>query len=120
MILALSIRQPWAGRIVSGRKDVENRTWTTTYRGPVLIHAGKQPDREEDGPYGELGGIVGVAELVDVVTESASPWFSGPFGFVLRNARPLPFTPCRGALGFFLPRGLDGAPLLQHLQEDRT
>jgi hypothetical protein len=25
----------------------------------------------------------------------------GSFGFVLRNAKPLPFTPMRGMLGFF-------------------
>lgn len=38
---ALSIRQPWAWWIVNGPKRVENRTWATKYRGPVLIHAGK-------------------------------------------------------------------------------
>ena len=37
---ALSIRQPWAELIVAGLKDIENRTWRTDYRGPVLIHAG--------------------------------------------------------------------------------
>jgi hypothetical protein len=35
----LSVRQPWAALIVSGHKDIENRTWSTRYRGPVLIHA---------------------------------------------------------------------------------
>jgi hypothetical protein len=37
----LSIRQPWAGLIVAGIKDIENRSWSTSYRGPILIHAGK-------------------------------------------------------------------------------
>ncbi|WP_245839042.1 ASCH domain-containing protein [Yersinia kristensenii] len=36
---ALSIRQPWAWLIVNGYKDIENRTWNTKCRGPVLIHA---------------------------------------------------------------------------------
>ena len=129
--VALSIRQPWAWLIVNGHKDVENRTWRTNFRGPVLIHAGKAVDRaaHEDwywgahpatGEYGgdwvdkvrppeggfDLGGIVGVAEVVDCVSSSGSPWFCGPFGFVLRNARPLPFTPLKGALGFFkVPEG---------------
>jgi ASCH domain len=40
----ISIRQPWAGLIVSGLKDVENRTWPTRYRGPILIHASQRPD----------------------------------------------------------------------------
>ena len=35
----LSIRQPWAWAIVSGRKPVENRSWATPYRGRIAIHA---------------------------------------------------------------------------------
>ena len=31
--------QPWAWMVASGDKDVENRTWTTSYRGPFLVHA---------------------------------------------------------------------------------
>lgn len=38
---ALTIWQPWAWLIVTGTKPVENRTWATDYRGPMLIHAGK-------------------------------------------------------------------------------
>ena len=45
----LSIRQPWAWAIVNGWKPVENRTWYSNYRGPLLIHAGK---REEHGDIG--------------------------------------------------------------------
>ncbi|MBX9757229.1 MAG: ASCH domain-containing protein [Beijerinckiaceae bacterium] len=121
--LALSIRQPWAWAIVHAGKDIENRTWSTRYRGPVFIHAGVA----FDGPKAEAledaqkwalsagvdipwslddlprGGIVGVAEIVDCVTSSRSPWFMGQYGFVLRNARPIDFIPCKGALGFFRP-----------------
>lgn len=43
---ALSIMQPWASMIVLGYKPVENRTWKTSYRGPLLIHAGKRFDYE--------------------------------------------------------------------------
>lgn len=125
---ALSIRQPWAWLIANGHKAIENRRWGTDYRGPVLIHAGKQMTnaeyheavdfvesisiaREEAGlgaiqvpPYQlsfQLGGIVGVADITDCVQNSDSPWFCGPFGFVLARARPLPFKPLRGALGLF-------------------
>lgn len=118
--VALSIRQPWSFFIVHGFKDVENRTWRTSFRGRVLIHAGSKHDRlDEDGeefirealgrPYprklnenhAPMGGIVGVAEIVDCVDFVDSPWFGGPFGFVLRNAKPLPFVPLPGKLGFF-------------------
>jgi hypothetical protein len=36
----LTVRQPWASLIVTGAKDVENRSWPTSYRGTLLIHAG--------------------------------------------------------------------------------
>ena len=42
--IALSVRQPWAWAIVNGFKDVENRSWATAYRGPLLLHAGQQFD----------------------------------------------------------------------------
>lgn len=46
---ALTVKQPWAGAIALGAvhpggKDVENRHWSTGYRGPLLIHAGKAVD----------------------------------------------------------------------------
>ncbi len=116
-IKALSIKQPWAHLIVSGKKDIENRSWATNYRGRVLIHASKGMTHDdydsclalcdvlqvEIPPMENLerGGIVGEATLVDCVTESKSPWFFGEYGFVLANAKPLPFVPYRGALGFF-------------------
>lgn len=43
------------------------------------------------------------ARIVDCVRDSASRWFCGPFGFVLADATPLPFMPCKGQLGFFTP-----------------
>ena len=47
------------------------------------------------------GGIVAVAEIIDCVEPHTSPWFVGRYGFVLRNACPLPFMPLKGQLGFF-------------------
>lgn len=122
MILpALSVRQPWTWGIVHAGKDIENRTWWTSRRGRILLHAGKVLDgrREDaldscyewaaqagiDAPRSlddlPLGGIVGSVEIVDCVTHSESRWFFGPYGLVLRDPRPLPFFPCKGQLGFF-------------------
>ncbi|AJF08222.1 ASCH domain-containing protein [Geoalkalibacter subterraneus] len=124
---AISIRQPWAWLILNGGKDIENRTWPTRFRGKVLIHAAKGVTRDEwrdawswvrhvcpeawekgcreiNAGTIERGGIIGVAEVVDSVTHSDSRWFVGPHGFVLRNVEPLPFYPCKGALGFFKPK----------------
>lgn len=38
---ALTILQPWASLIQIGAKKIETRSWTSTYRGPLAIHAGK-------------------------------------------------------------------------------
>jgi hypothetical protein len=126
-MMAISVRQPWAYWIVHGFKDVENRTWKHGYRGEVLIHAAagltaKEYDaavafvwrlkglargvpipRFEELPR---GGIVGVARVTGCTTYSPSPWFTGPVGFVLAEAYPLPFRPSRGALGFYVFEGL--------------
>lgn len=108
---ALSVQQPWAWAIIHNRKDIENRTWKTSFRGTVAIHASLklQPDAEMPArrrtPRPDellLGYIIGVAELVDVVEESDSIWFGGPYGFLLKNPRPLakPIA-CKGKLGLW-------------------
>lgn len=99
---AITIRQPWAQLIVDGRKDVENRTWSTRYRGEILIHAAapshgdvktmadcqfwmakKGLGRPPAIKLGQRGAVLGVARLVDCVSASSSPWYIGPHGFVL-------------------------------------
>lgn len=76
--MALSIRQPWASFILNGNKDVELRTWRTSYRGPLAIHASASLDRdtvrrmaeqftaEERERLFPLGGFLGAVELLDV------------------------------------------------------
>lgn len=38
---ALTLHQPWASLVAVGVKTIETRGWSTTYRGPLLIHAAK-------------------------------------------------------------------------------
>lgn len=119
----LSIHQPWAWAIFDPKasKSIENRTWPTRYRGPLLIHASKSRasyDREKlfdwRGVYGVemppweslvTGAIIGVADLVDCVPIGQvrpTPWTEGPWCWVLENpqtfAEPIPF---RGMQGLF-------------------
>ena len=35
----LSVRQPWASLLVSGLKDIENRTWAPNFKACIMIHA---------------------------------------------------------------------------------
>ncbi|MHB1844897.1 MAG: ASCH domain-containing protein [Deltaproteobacteria bacterium] len=46
---ALSVQQPWANMIASGEKTIETRTWTTAYRGPLLIVSSREPKIEPVG-----------------------------------------------------------------------
>jgi len=49
----------------------------------------------------QRGGVVGRAQLYDVVTDHGSLWFAGRVCLVLRNVKAVPFVPLKGALGFF-------------------
>jgi hypothetical protein len=41
---ALTLHQPWASLIAVAAKLYETRSWATSYRGPIAIHAGKNTD----------------------------------------------------------------------------
>ena len=38
---AISLWQPWASLVATGAKQWETRSWATSYRGPLAIHAAK-------------------------------------------------------------------------------
>jgi hypothetical protein len=124
-VRAITIKQPWASLIIEGGKDIENRTRRTHVRGWVLVHAGQKQDDpamvrewgievdcftldnahalnavlDRENPY--LGGIIGAMHLADCVEHHSSPWFGGPFGYVIDRVVKLPFLPCRGMQGWF-------------------
>ncbi len=121
---ALSLRQPWASLVVAGLKDVENRRWRTTYRGPILIHAART---EESGaalaplPEGALrwlreraengtlprGALLGHVRLIDIVqdADAFSPWAmpgAEIWHWLLAHAVAFPEpVPWRGLPGLF-------------------
>ena len=78
--MGLTLRRPWASLLLvpetlSG-KTIENRTWSTDYRGPVLIYAGTRVDDAGVAAAKRAGldaewhtrqqGWLGAAVLVDV------------------------------------------------------
>ncbi len=99
--VALSLRQPWAWAVVHAGKNIENRTWSTKFRGEFFIHAAKgmNAGEFEEASYFigdakgwhwstlatripgakalERGGIIGKARLVDVIPQCAPPEFAG-------------------------------------------
>lgn len=62
---ALSVRQPWAYLIASGKKTVECRSWRTNYRGPLLICASGRAVIY-NGERLEAGSALAIVELVDI------------------------------------------------------
>lgn len=90
----ITVRQPWAWAIAKGHKDVENRSWATSYRGPLAIHSAKKwdsqagyavrfvrdtaraqgadlPERLADElPWSDTGLILAVVDLESICTAS--------------------------------------------------
>lgn len=69
----LTLKQPWATVIASGIKNYEFRSWKTSYRGPLLIHAGLGIDKEAIKRFEKLGfdypkaAIICLVELQDCI-----------------------------------------------------
>ncbi|MCP4248068.1 MAG: ASCH domain-containing protein [bacterium] len=128
---ALSVNQPWAWLIIHGGKWIENRTWSTTYRGPLAIHAGRSrrwlddwylPDgtgrdcglrnadcgltlpRRDDLIF---GAVIGLVDLVDCLPSdhprvTGDRWNDGAgWCWVLSNPRPIEPVTCRGRQRLF-------------------
>jgi hypothetical protein len=120
---AITVRQPWAHAIIFMGKTVENRSWSTSYRGPLLIHAGKAYDREawhdaldarrsHDGfdanlPRGVILGVVRLAGVhgSDDCTGRCTSWsIRDQYHWELVNPRAFPEPiPAKGALGLWTP-----------------
>lgn len=116
---ALTIRAPWAWAIAQGWKRVENRSWSTKFRGRIAIHAAvsKESDADAAATFAALGiepptefvrgAIIGTVELVDVLPLDEflrrfgddrfdCGFARGPLCWVLREPRLCVPTPCSG------------------------
>ena len=117
----LSISQPFADLVISGKKNIELRNWNTNFRGEFLIHAPfkvkiDDAKRLKIGKKFVTGAIVGKAQLYDVKKynstkeikldqkfhHSTKEFQTKTFGFLLNNAKSLRIPiPWKGQLGFF-------------------
>ena len=76
---AISLLQPWATLVVLGIKTIETRSWRTSYRGRILIHASQgkagnifaaEPPFKKYIPNFKtlpFGAIIGEATITDVI-----------------------------------------------------
>ena len=117
----LSVSQPFADLIVSGKKTIELRKWNTNFRGEFLVHSPlkirtSDCKRLKISKKPITGAIIGKAEIVDVKEYNSklevkadfkkhlasTDFFNRKYGFVLKNPKlfriPIPY---KGKLGFF-------------------
>jgi hypothetical protein len=115
-IKAIVVKNPDAALIRAGRKTVETRTWSTNYRGALLIVAAKTDNLERMARYGRSapeedffrGRAVAIVYLANCtamneVHESAAYVSSRPglYAWTLTDTMKIrPFV-VRGRLGFF-------------------
>lgn len=118
----LTIKEPWVTAIFRYGKDIENRSWTTNYRGRLLIHTAKtKPTNEEQKAFFDIcertgiknaafnlsncGLIIGSVELfsIDKFKHFDSFWaMDGQYHWKLIN--PILFDnpiPAKGQLGLW-------------------
>jgi hypothetical protein len=68
----LSLKQPYAELLISGKKIIELRNWNTSFRGKFLVHASKNIDTDRSEALGidhnklTRGAIIGSAVLYNV------------------------------------------------------
>lgn len=86
---ALSVRQPFAEQIISGKKKIEYRSKVTNIRGRVYIYASKTPKLEaygkmkvEPGTF-PVGVLIGTVEIVDCKESQ------GEYHWILANPKRL-------------------------------
>ncbi len=99
---AISIKEPWASLIRSGEKPIETRTWSTKYRGKLLLCCSKNPKSELSGMAFAIVTLHNVRDM-----KEADEWlahckvYPRAKSWVLKNIRPIKPFPVKGKLGLF-------------------
>lgn len=118
---AISIKQPWTWLIATERKAIETRTWSTQYRGDLLICSSKKPTNDISvrkdfqtrfGAWAMMqlrcGVALCIAELVDCrpmvpedVPAAMCDFNEGAYSWVLAEIRKIEPFEVKGKLGLF-------------------
>ncbi len=121
ILKCLSVSQPFAELIISGKKIIELRKWNTNFRGAFFIHAPIKIRRDDCKRLKinqklVTGVIIGKAELYEVkkynsIMEikadqkfhlASKSLHDRTYGFMLKNAKSFRIPiPCKGQLGYF-------------------
>jgi hypothetical protein len=129
---AITIKQPWASLIMSGKKTIELRTWFVFPGVTLAVHAGATWDKRGDHHAGILefpkSAIIGSVEVTRY--EIATPGMHAETGLTLKqhigllakyqhegkrlyawhlqNPTPCEPIPCAGKLGLWHTSALGG------------
>ncbi|MEU4118939.1 hypothetical protein AB0F71_31155 [Kitasatospora sp. NPDC028055] len=115
---ALTIRQPWLAAILTGDKAIENRSWPTRHRGPVVPHAARTLARDGQAdplvravlarpgaPALTTGALVATAYITDCHRDTGCcrPWgLPGQWHWTLTDVQALADPiPAAGRLGLW-------------------
>jgi ASCH domain. len=135
MSKVLTIKEPFASLIAEEIKHVETRSWRTSYRGEIYIHAGKAKVNLKDKRINNLisllnnqemkyGQIIVKANLIDCVPMTSEyiekikknnneyisgHYEEGRYGWVLDNieilAKPIPINGQLGIWNYSIEKG---------------
>lgn len=98
----ISVKQPWANLIASGKKSIETRNWNTNYRGELLIASSKKPDVY---PTGRIVALVTLIDCRDMRLEdedfACCQYRDGLKAWVLDDIKPVRSIPIKGQLGIY-------------------
>jgi len=99
---ALSVKQPWAGLIASGRKTIETRTWQTQHRGDLLICSSAQPEGPDSGKALCIVRVVDCRPMTKQDERAACcHLYAGAWAWVLEGVRLIDPVPVKGRLGLY-------------------
>lgn len=99
---ALSIKEPWASMILSGKKVIETRTWKTNYRGPILLCASKSPKSKISGMAFAIAELTACMPMVkDDERFACCDNYPNANSWFLENIKKIKPFPVKGQLGLF-------------------
>jgi hypothetical protein len=99
-VKALTLHQPWASAIAEGIKTIETRSWSTSYRGPLAIHAGRSLEGIEELDAGRLCREDDAALVAQLVEIGIRQWGDLPLGAVVATANLVDVVPIGGPTSF--------------------
>ena len=119
----ITLKEPWASLVVNGYKTYEFRSWKTSYRGKILIHAAKLCDKNNIDRFKSYNlnygtsEIIGEAEIIDCIKVDdelrekllkidnnvySKSGFNETYAFVLTNCKKYDkYISCKGKLNIW-------------------